>query len=130
MVVYTKAAFAAKFGFERGQTILDDISTSEVNHLATARAYQMMVVLWCTGSVAGAVVAGMELADEVQFRQQLEGAVDGYQADTGLVPADLFKNRCRCEVVLAGGKGAYHRASLRSELVAVPLQGGNDTSIG
>lgn len=109
--------------------MLDDIGTGEVNHLAAAGTYQVMVVLRCTCSVAGAVVAGMELTYKVQFRQQLQGTVDGYQADTGVVPADLLKNCRRSKVVMAGGKGMYYRAPLWSELVAVPPEGNNDTSI-
>ncbi len=110
--------------------MLDDIGTSKVNHRAAAGAYQVMVVLWYACCVAGAVVAGMELTYKPQFRQQLEGAVDGYQADTGMFLAGPLKNCRRSEVVSAGGKGMYHRASLRSELVAVPPEGNNDTSIG
>ena len=110
--------------------MLDDIGTGEVNHLAAAGTYQVMVVLWCTCSVTRTVVAGMELTYKPQFHQQLEGAVDGYQADTGMFPADLLKNCRRSEVVRAGGKDMYHHASLWSELVAVPSEGNNDTSIG
>jgi hypothetical protein len=58
--------------------MLDDIDTGEVNHFTAAGAYQVMVVLWCTGRVARAVVTGMKLTYKSQFRQQLEGAVDGY----------------------------------------------------
>ena len=89
-----------------------------------------MVVLWCARGVAGAVVAGVEFTYEVQICQQLEGTVDGYQTDTGVLLADLLKNCRRCKVVRAGGKGMYHRTSLRSELVAMPPEGDENTSNG
>jgi len=129
VVVYAKAAFPTESGFERSQIMLDDIGTGEVDHLAAAGAYQVMVVLWCTGCVARAVVTGMELTYKPQFRQQLEGAVDGYQADTGVVLTDRIEYCRWSEVVLVGGKGMYYRASLWSELVAVSFEGNSDTSI-
>ena len=114
MVVDTESAFVAEPGLECGKAGLDDAGTREVDHLSAARAYQVVVMLWRAGSVAGTVVASMELTYKPQLRQQPERAVDSNQSDAGMVPADLLKNCRRGEVVRARGKGVYHRTSLWS----------------
>jgi hypothetical protein len=130
VVVNTKAALVAEPCLKSREAGLDDTYAREVNYLAAAGAYQVMVVLWCASSVAGAIIAGMEFAYKLQFHQQLQGAVDGYQTDAGVVAADLPKYCSGSEMVLAGGKGVYYRSSLWSELVTMSFEDGDNTSIG
>ena len=45
--------------------------------------------------VAAAAMAGMGLTDETAFLQDLQRAVNGYQADAGVLWLDAFKNSRR-----------------------------------
>jgi hypothetical protein len=69
MVVYAKTTLVAESCFECGKTVPDGITTGKVDYLATAGAYQVMVVFWCAGSIAGTIIAGVELADKAQVCQ-------------------------------------------------------------
>lgn len=50
-------------------------ATGEIDYLATFGAYQMAVVLKHTAHIAGNSSPGVDLADEPQFHQGIQGAI-------------------------------------------------------
>ena len=100
---------------------LAQVAICEVLNGAALGAHDVVVVL--TGSphkVASSVACGVNLADEAEPVQYVEGAVHCNQSYSTMLPLCLPVYIGRGEMVVAEVDSVEHGAALRRELVALP----------
>jgi len=98
---------------------LCQIVPGEVNDFAAIGAYQVVMVLGYAERVAGAVGAGVKLADKVKGDKNLQGTVDGHQADAGVVLVNPVVYIGGRKVVVAISNSLNYNATLWRHFIAV-----------
>jgi len=114
-------AFQFKPGLP-GQPVFQftELTVSEVNNLAAVGAKQVVMMFGRSSrQIAPAVTSGVHLTDEPQLVKYLKRAVNGYQADIGVILMQPIIDVSRGKVIRTGGNYLYYGSSLRGKLIAV-----------
>ena len=67
--------------------------------------------------VTPVITSDVYFTDETEFGQYLEGAIDSYQPDAGILPVYLLIYFRRCQVLVAVDNRAEYYTPLRSYLI-------------
>ena len=118
MAFNSKTSLPGKLALE-----LFEIAGSEIYHFAAAGTDQVMMMACRPPHEIGTlVVFTMDGADEIQVRQQLDGAVDSDTSDGWVFLPYTFVKCSRRHMVMALSDHFQHRPPLGCELVALPAQ--------
>jgi hypothetical protein len=94
------------------------VATGEVQHRATLRADEVVMVLAGTAQkIAPGMAFGMDFTNEAQSGEHIEGAINSNKRDVGVLTARFFEELGRGKMRAASGYYLDEMTARRSKLI-------------
>lgn len=115
MAVYSKTGLLREAVFE-----LAEAAVRKIDDFTAIRANQVMVVSGGTPhKIAAAAMSGMSFADEPQFREYFQRAVNGDQANVRVLQFDTLMNSRRSQMLMRIHNFSDNGTALGGDLITV-----------